>query len=85
MLGQHFNVVSFFGNQAVAPTDLPVGTRHLDTTFASLTLSDKPFLATGIGGGRARDAVELCAIAHRKTLSDVVDAPVVMTLSLIHI
>ena len=79
MLGQHFNVVSFFGNQAVAPTDLPVGTRHLDTTFASLTLSDKPFLATGIGGGRARDAVELCAIAHQKSLSEVTDAPVVMT------
>jgi len=79
MLGQHFNVVTFFGNQAVAPTDLPVGTRHLDTTFNSLTLSDKPFLATGIGGGRARDAVELAAIAHGKTLSEVVEQPVVMT------
>ncbi len=78
-LGQHFNVISFFGNQAVAPTDLPVGTRHLDTTYASLTLSDKPFLATGIGGGRARDAVELCAIAHGKGLSQISDQPVVMT------
>ncbi len=78
-LGQHFNVISFFGNQAVAPTDLPVGTRHLDTTHASLTLSDKPFLATGIGGGRARDAVELCAIAHGKSIDELVDQPVVMT------
>ncbi len=79
MLGQHFNVVSFFGNQAVAPTDLPVGTRHLDTTFSSLTLSDKGFLATGIGGGRARDAVELCAIAQSKPLESVLNQPVVMT------
>jgi len=79
MLGQHFNVISFFGNQAVPPTDLPVGTRHLDTTFNCLTLSDKPFLAIGIGGGRARDAVELCAIAHQKSLSEVVDTPMVMT------
>ena len=79
MLGQHFNVVTFFGNQAVAPTDLPVGTRHLDTTFNILTLSDKPFLATGIGAGRARDAVELAAIAHGKSLAEVVDQPVVMT------
>ncbi len=80
MLGQHFNVISFFGNQAVAPTDLPVGTRHLDTTFNSLTLTDKPFLATGIGGGRARDAVELCAIAHGKTLEELASQPpVVMT------
>ena len=78
-LGQHFNVIGFFGNQAVAPTDLPVGTRHLDTTLASLTLSDKPFLATGIGGGRARDAVELCAIAHQKSLQEVSHQPVVMT------
>ncbi len=78
-LGQHFNVINFFGNQAVAPTDLPVGTRHLDTTFVSLTASDKAFLATGIGGGRARDAVELCAIAHGKTLEEVSHQPVVMT------
>lgn len=78
-LGQHFNVINFFGNQAVAPTDLPAGTRHLDTTHACLTLSDKPFLATGIGAGRARDAVELCAIAHGKSLDQIVDQPVVMT------
>ncbi len=77
-LGQHFNVIGFFGNQAVAPTDLPVGTRHLDTTFHSLTLSDKPFLATGIGGGRARDAVELAAIAHGIPLQDL-SVPIVMT------
>jgi len=78
-LGQHFNVINFFGNQAVAPTDLPVGTRHLDTTLASLTLSDKPFLATGIGGGRAKDAVELCAIAHGKSLDELGNQPVVTT------
>ena len=79
MLGQHFNAISFFGNQAVAPTDLPVGTRHLDTTFSSLTLSDKPFLATGIGAGRARDAVELAAIAHGLSMEDVIRQPIVMT------
>ena len=78
-LGQHFNVIGFFGNQAVAPTDLPVGTRHLDTTHISLSLSDKPFLVTGIGGGRARDAVELCAIAHGKHIDNPGDQPIVMT------
>ena len=30
-LGQTFNVIHFFGNQAVAPIDLPAQTRHLDT------------------------------------------------------
>ena len=78
-LGQSFNVLSFFGNQAIAPTDLPVNTRHLDTTLINLTLADKAFFATGIGGGRARDAVELCAIARGLSLSEMLDSPSVMT------
>ncbi len=78
-LGQHFNVIRFFGNQALAPTDLPANSRHLDTTYINLTLSDKAMLATGIGGARARDAVELCAIAKGKTLSELQHEPTVMT------
>lgn len=78
-LGQHFNVITFFGNQALAPTDLPVNTRHLDTTFYNLTLADKAMLATGIGGGRARDAVELNAIAKGMSLSEIQHVPSVMT------
>jgi len=78
-LGQHFNIISFFGNQALAPTDLPVNTRHLDTTYANLVLADKAMLATGIGGGRARDAVELNAIAKGMTLDEMQHVPTVMT------
>ena len=78
-LGQSFNVISFFGNQAIAPTDLPANNRHLDTTLANLTLSDKVFLATGIGAGRARDAVELCALARGETLEGIADSPSVVT------
>ena len=78
-LGQYFNVISFFGNQALAPTDLPANSRHLDTSYYNLVLSDKPFLATGIGGGRARDAVELCAIAKGQTLEQLQHEPTVMT------
>lgn len=78
-LGQHFNVLSFFGNQAIAPTDLPVNTRHLDTTVCNLTQSDKVFFATGIGGGRARDAVELCAIARGLSLEQMIESPSVLT------
>ena len=78
-LGQAFDVIGFFGNQAIAPTDLPAGTRHLDTTIANLTLADKPFFATGIGAGRCRDAVELCAIARGLTLDEMVDHPTVGT------
>ena len=34
-LGQYFNAIHFFGNQALAPNDLAVNTRHLDTVFES--------------------------------------------------
>lgn len=78
-LGQAFNTIDFFGNQAIAPTDLPPNTRHLDTTLTNITLSDKVFFATGIGAGRSRDAVEMCAIARGLTLEQMLDAPTVLT------
>ena len=77
--GQYFNVLTFFGNQATAPTDLPVNTRHLDTTFINLTLSDKPFFAQGIGAGRALDAANLCAIALGLSLEELKNTPCAMT------
>ncbi len=77
--GQYFNVLTFFGNQATAPTDLPVNTRHLDTLFTNLTLSDKAFFTTGIGAGRSLDAAKLCAIATGKSLEELKSHPCVMT------
>lgn len=77
--GQYFNVLTFFGNQATAPTDMPANTRHLDTTLVNLTLSDKAFFATGIGGGRARDAIEMTAIARGLTMEQMKSSPSVMT------
>jgi trimethylamine--corrinoid protein Co-methyltransferase len=77
--GQYFNVLTFFGNQATAPTDMPANSRHLDTTFINLTLSDKAFLATGIGGGRSRDAIEMSAIARGLSMEEMKSNPSVMT------
>ncbi|PCJ50494.1 MAG: methyltransferase [Gammaproteobacteria bacterium] len=77
--GQYFNVVTFFGNQATAPTDLPVNSRHMDTVLANLTLSDKVFFSTGIGGGRARDAIAMSAIASGLSLEEMKNNPSVMT------
>ena len=77
--GQYFNVLTFFGNQATAPTDMPANSRHLDTTFINLTLSDKPFFATGIGGGRARDAIEMTAISRGLSMEEMKSNPSVMT------
>ncbi len=77
--GQYFNVLTFFGNQATAPTEMPANSRHLDTTFINLTLSDKPFFATGIGGGRARDAIEMTAISRGLSMEEMKSNPSVMT------
>ena len=77
--GQYFNVLTFFGNQATAPTDMPVNSRHLDTTFINLTLSDKPFFAQGIGAGRVLDAAKLYAIALGLSLEDLKTNPCAMT------
>lgn len=77
--GQYFNVLTFFGNQATAPTDMPANSRHLDTTFVNLTLSDKAFFTTGIGAGRARDAIEMSAIACGLSLEEMKSNPSVMT------
>ena len=77
--GQYFNVLTFFGNQATAPTDLPANTRHLDTIKVNLTLADKAFFTIGIGAGRSLDAIKLSAIALGKTLDELDGEPCVMT------
>lgn len=78
-LGQSFNTIDFFGNQALAPTDLPPNTRHLDTTLSNLTLADKVFFATGIGAGRSRDAIQMCAISRGIPLDEMPENPTVLT------
>ena len=77
--GQYFNVITFFGNQPTAPTDLPANSRHLDTAFVNLTLSDKAFMSTAIGGGRSRDAIEMSAIAKGLSMEQMKNSPSVMT------
>ncbi len=74
-LGQTFNAIHFFGNQSVAPIDLPAQTRHLDTYRASLILSDKVFSAVPIGRGRVRDAVEMVARARGLSLEELAISP----------
>ena len=50
-------MINFFGNQSIAPTDLPANTRHLATYRENIMLSDKVFSAVPIGKGRIEDAV----------------------------
>lgn len=71
--GQFFNCIRFLGNQAVAPTDLPVGTRHMDATRANVIYTDKAFNHTLIGAGRAKDSCEIVARAKGITLEEMVN------------
>jgi len=63
-LAQHFNVITFMGNQATAPVELPANTRHLDTYRETILLMDKVFSAVPIGVGRVRDALEMVALGR---------------------
>jgi len=78
-LGQSFNAVHFMGNQAVATTDLPVNTRHLDSLLATLTLSDKVSASMSIGAGRVRDAVQMMAISRGVKPEDLKSSPALLT------
>ena len=78
-LGQSFNILHFFGNQTLAPNDLPVNTRHLDTTAVNLTYADKVFLSMSIGKVRVRDAAEMIAIARGISLEEMASSPSCIT------
>ncbi len=78
-LGQSFNVIHFFGNQTLSPNDLPVNTRHLDTTFVNLTYSDKIFLSMSIGETRVRDSANMLAIARGLNIEELALSPSCIT------
>ena len=70
---QFFNCIRFLGNQAVAPTDLPANTRHMDSTRANIFYTDKAFNHLLIGAGRALDSCEIVARASGKTLDQIAE------------
>ena len=79
-LAQYFNVIHLIGNQVCAPMDLPANTRHLDTYLANLSYSELAFHCTAIGAGRARDGVEMMAIARGVSLEEMALNPGVITI-----
>ncbi len=79
-LAHHFNAIHLIGNQVVSPMELPAGSRHLDTYFANLTLSDLCFHCTAIGAGRAIDGINMMAISRGETLEQMKTDPGVITI-----
>ncbi len=78
-LAQSFNVISIFGNQTIAPTDLNTETRHLDTTNANITLTDKVFSIMSIGRARVTDATKMIAIARGLSMQELAKSPSAIT------
>ncbi len=78
-LAQYFNVITFMGNQATAPVELPPNNRHLDTYRETILLMDKVFSAVPIGVGRVRDAVQMLALARGLTLDELAGDPSMIT------
>ncbi len=78
-LAQCFNIITFYGNQTIAPIDLAVNTRHLDTYLACIKYNDKVFSSMSIGSGRVRDAAQMLAIARGISLEDLAKSPSAIT------
>ena len=64
-LSQHFNIVHFLAGYPVEPVDLHASVRHLDATFDTLTLCDKPLHAYSLGRQRNLDCLEMVRIARQ--------------------
>ena len=79
-LAHYFNALHLIGNQVCAPVELPANSRHLDAYRANLVYSDLAYHCTAIGAGRARDGIEMMAIARGITAEQMAESPGVLTI-----
>ncbi len=63
-VGYALGVTHISGGGLVAPIDLPVDTRHLDTAMAQITLTDQAWFSSGIGRTRILDSLDMVAMAR---------------------
>jgi trimethylamine--corrinoid protein Co-methyltransferase len=62
-LTHSFNILHHGSCTLVEPTDIPANTRHLDSTYASLRLTDKTIMGQSRGRIASNDAIELTSLA----------------------
>ncbi len=63
-LGHMIPSCHLFGGHSVEPIDRPPNTRHLDSVFDWITLSDKALRVYGIGTTRVEDGLEMIKIGY---------------------
>ena len=76
-LSYSFDIIHMGGSAPLAPMDLPATTRHMDMYYAAITLHDKVWGASLLGGFRAHDAVEMACIAHGISRDELPARPIV--------
>jgi trimethylamine--corrinoid protein Co-methyltransferase len=77
---QCLNIVHQEGGGPAEPLDLPGESRHLDLYLAQITLTDKTWQGWGLGGHRARDAIEMNRIALQTTADELRRKPAQLTI-----
>ncbi|MGB1655325.1 MAG: trimethylamine methyltransferase family protein [Acidimicrobiales bacterium] len=63
-LGHMLPTCHLFGGHSVEPIDRPPNTRHLDSVFDWITLSDKALRVYGIGETRVDDGLEMIKLGY---------------------
>lgn len=74
-LNQMLPTCAFHSGHPVEPIDTPANTRHLTSSLAWHTLSDKVTRIYAIGRVRARDSIDMMRIAHGLTDTEMRAAP----------
>jgi trimethylamine--corrinoid protein Co-methyltransferase len=74
------DIVHQEGGGPLEPTDLPVGTRHLDMYRDLATLLDKSWQCLGFGAAVVHDALQIAALARGVDHDDLATQPSLMTI-----
>src|SRR5882672_1681442 len=69
-LAQSFPQLDSPGGTICEPDDKPLDSRHLDTVYALMTLSDKPFMGSVTSGPNALDTIAMAEIVFGKDSLD---------------
>ncbi len=79
-LVQSLNIIHHEGGGPFEAMDLPGETRHLDLYLAQHRLTDKNCQSYALGGGRARDSVEMACIALGVDREALLEKPAVLAI-----
>jgi trimethylamine--corrinoid protein Co-methyltransferase len=74
-LCQSLNIIQFISGYPVEPADLPPPTRHLDSHYAAITLTDKIWHPYSLGKQRISDAIDMICIARGITREELKREP----------